>query len=166
VLPAGTGSPDGPVERGEAPTGPTAARTLNGIVYGLPVPQGSKSATVRGGRAVMFEDNKSTHRWRRLIVRTVAADIDVAPRFFGPVTIAVTFTFPRPRSAPRRVVWPATRSSGDLDKLLRALFDALTTAGVWEDDARVVGVTARKVYLGHPYALDAPGVQFCIGTAA
>ena len=34
----------------------------------------------------------------------------------------------------------------DLDKLIRSTFDALTTANVWEDDARVVAVEALKVY--------------------
>jgi Holliday junction resolvase RusA-like endonuclease len=41
----------------------------------------------------------------------------------------------------------ASRVDGppDLDKLLRATFDALTQARVWEDDSRVVWVQACKV---------------------
>ena len=34
----------------------------------------------------------------------------------------------------------------DLDKLLRSTFDAITTAGVWRDDAQVVVVSASKSY--------------------
>jgi len=36
----------------------------------------------------------------------------------------------------------------DLDNLLKGVMDALTTAGVWEDDVAVTQVRARKRYVG------------------
>jgi crossover junction endodeoxyribonuclease RusA len=38
----------------------------------------------------------------------------------------------------------------DLDKLVRAVLDALSEAGVWRDDAQVVSVVARKAYGSAP----------------
>lgn len=167
VLLAGTGRTSGSGQPGEGLAGPAPVPQLTVVVYGLPVPQGSKSATVRAGRAVMFEDNKRTHPWRRRIVRTLAPLVDTQPMFAGAVAVAVTFTFPPPQRTPRgRTTWPATRTSGDLDKLLRALFDAFTTAAVWVDDSRVVTVTATKVHVGHPGALDEPGAAVSVWPVA
>jgi Holliday junction resolvase RusA-like endonuclease len=69
------------------------------------------------------------------------------------------FTVRKPASAPkRRVTWPTTRDSGDIDKLLRSTFDALTTAGAIADDSRIVEITARKVFPGEGLdALETPG---------
>jgi Holliday junction resolvase RusA-like endonuclease len=51
-------------------------------------------------------------------------------------------------------VWPAVRP--DSDKLLRAVLDGLTEAGVWRDDGQVVQGTFIKRYCldGEP-----PGIQ-------
>lgn len=40
----------------------------------------------------------------------------------------------------------------DVDKALRATFDALTEAGIWRDDKLVAQVTASKVYGVRPGA--------------
>ena len=77
----------------------------------------------------------------------------------------MTFTLPKPASAPKRTrTWPCRMP--DLSKLIRSTEDALTDAGVWTDDARVVEVVARKVY---PYegvwSLHAPGVRIQIREA-
>ncbi|MDP5184783.1 RusA family crossover junction endodeoxyribonuclease [Blastococcus sp. BMG 814] len=79
-------------------------------------------------------------------------------RLEGPVSVSVVFTFDPPKSAPKsRRCWPVTRSSGDLDKLCRAVFDALTDAGVWRDDSQVVRLAASKVHVGDPWSLHVPG---------
>jgi Holliday junction resolvase RusA-like endonuclease len=77
----------------------------------------------------------------------------------GAVSVEVTFTVQKAKAAGRRFCWPTTRFSGDIDKLQRATFDAISDAGgIWVDDSRIVEVTARKV---HPEegvdALDQPG---------
>jgi Holliday junction resolvase RusA-like endonuclease len=41
----------------------------------------------------------------------------------------------------------------DVDKLIRAVLDALTDAGVFRDDSRVVQVSATKIYADKPGAL-------------
>ncbi len=53
----------------------------------------------------------------------------------------------------------------DLSKLVRSTEDALSDAGAWEDDARVVECLARKVYAGDPDALHIPGAVIRIRRA-
>jgi len=65
------------------------------------------------------------------------------PPLEGPVCISLTFYLPRPKSAPRRVVHPATRP--DLSKLVRSVEDALTGI-VYRDDAQIMSLTAIKAF--------------------
>jgi Holliday junction resolvase RusA-like endonuclease len=65
------------------------------------------------------------------------------------------FRVPRPKSAPKRVLWPATRP--DLDKLCRHAADALSGL-IYTDDARVVELIASKTFaIGEP-----PGVRITV----
>ena len=57
---------------------------------------------------------------------------------------------------------PATRGSGDVDKLARAVLDALTDAGVWKDDSQVVDLRARKAWVGDEGALSKPGAVIVV----
>ena len=78
----------------------------------------------------------------------------------------MVFSLPRPKSAPKAVKHQARKP--DLSKLVRATEDALTDAGVWEDDARVVGfANTRKVFAGgsDPDALPVPGAVIRIWEA-
>lgn len=117
-------------------------------VYGLPAPQGSTKAFMRRGmrHPIVTADCARTKPWRQAIVDVARQELRGRAPAEGPLSLGVTFYLPRPKSAPRRVVEPATRP--DLDKLLRALCDALTAAGVWRDDAQLVHVVARKVFAG------------------
>ena len=117
-------------------------------VHGLPAPQGSKRH-VGGGR--MIEASKKVGPWRAAIVTQATAMGLNDLQLDGPITMRCTFYLPRPsthRNArglrPGAPKHPA--KIPDLDKLLRSTFDALTTAGVWRDDAQVVVVSAAKTY--------------------
>jgi Holliday junction resolvase RusA-like endonuclease len=146
-------------------------------VPGLPITQGSKNPFGGESRSVKLKP------WRAAI-RTAArqtlgeswAPVD------GPVRAVLLFAFPKPASAPvRRRTWPCTRASGDLDKLTRAVFDALSppaprktrkrpdgrpvvprkpadTWGAWRDDARCVDVRAVKDFTGPSVGMMEPGV--------
>lgn len=151
-------------------------------VEGYPAPQGSKVPGQRNdGRLFVREQTSKTLKpWRKAVTeaaRQAAAEwqdkhapnepLPVIP--FGehvPVGLSVTFYFERPKShlgsgrnrrivkpsAPRR---PSLRSTGDLSKLVRAVEDAITDAGVWADDAQVVTLNAKAEYAPHgtpPYA--------------
>lgn len=134
-----------------------------------PAPQGSKRHV---GRGRLLEQSKRVAPWRGAV--DTAARAAMAFRHMkrygghpaippqpldGPLSVEVVFTVRKPASAPKtRVTWPTTRDSGDIDKLLRSTFDALTTGGAIADDSRIVEITARKVFPGEGLdALETPG---------
>lgn len=119
------------------------------FVPGIPAPQGSKRHL---GGGVLVESSKRVKPWRT-DVRETALRHFTAP-LTGPVDVHLHFTFPRPKShfgtgrnagrvkqaAPPRY---AHTQRPDLDKLIRAVLDALTGVA-WRDDSQVVGLTATK----------------------
>lgn len=129
------GAVAGPVslcgEAGDAGKAAAAPWDIVITVHGKAAPQGSKRHL---GRGVMVESSKAVKPWREAVK---AAALDVGGHIPGPVIASVTFTMPKPQSAPkRRRTWPDR--TPDISKLLRSTEDALTDAGMWEDDARVV----------------------------
>lgn len=132
------------------------------IAYGQPAPQGSKRfvGVARSGRGILIESSKAAKPWRQdvhaaaLEARRRQAPLD------GPLSVRMVFTVPKPASAPkRRKTWPMRKP--DLDKLARSTTDALVTAGLIRDDARIVEYTRlAKVFAGEDEdALDSPGVR-------
>lgn len=117
-------------------------------IHGLPVAQGSTRVWMVKGRPITTSSARGLGPWRRLVA-------DVAQRYApkkpweGPVGIELHFGLPKPKSAPKtRRVWPDKRP--DLDKLTRAVLDALTYV-VFSDDSQVIEIHATKDY-------GAPGV--------
>ena len=129
------------------------------VVYGRPAPQGSKSfmgLSKKTGRAILAESSKAVKPWRELVWAAAVA-VRHGPPLDEPIRVRMTFTLPKPASAPkRRKTWPMRVP--DLSKLIRSTEDALTQAGIWVDDARVVECIAAKRYPNEgPDALDSPG---------
>lgn len=121
-------------------------------VPGIPAPQGSKRH-VGGGR--MVESSRSLPEWRASVAWSARAAHGSRAPLDGPLSAELTFTFPIPASRSKHVRehggWRTVKP--DLDKLCRAVFDALTDAGVIADDARIVQLAALKQELS-----SAPGV--------
>ena len=136
--------------------------TLHFTVHGMPAAQGSKRYV---GHGVMVESSKKVKPWRQDVVaaalRAMEADHEFE-MFTGPVEVTIDFFFARPKShsgtgrnngvlkvnAP---LYVSTRP--DIEKLERSTHDALTTAGVWRDDALVVKHTGSKRYGIRPCAV-------------
>jgi len=126
------------------------------VVYGSPAPQGSKRHV---GNGRMIESSAKVKPWRQ--------DVKAAAEAFraqagletldAPIRVRMTFTVPKPASAPKtRQTWPMRKP--DASKLVRSTEDALTDAGIWRDDARIVECWSAKRYPGEGAdALDAPG---------
>lgn len=124
------------------------------VVRDTPQPQGSKNAFALRkagaytGRSVVVEDNTKVKPWREAVRTEAQRVIDVAECPFpleGPLAISVAFTLPKPQSAPkRRRVWPHKKP--DLSKLLRSTEDALTSIGIYRDDAQIVVARISKDY--------------------
>lgn len=136
---------------------------LTVIVRGIPTPQGSKKAFVNKytGRAQMKEQTgEKLESWRHNVqaqaMDAIAAEPGWTP-YAVPVEVDVVFRFARPKShfytgrnaqqlrdnAPTH---PVGRNVGDIEKLVRAMNDSLTNAGVWIDDSLVASLTAMKLY--------------------
>jgi len=133
------------------------------VAYGRPAPQGSKRYV---GGGVMVESSRHVRPWRDDVRDAARAVLDERPDWAPldqPLLVSMVFTVRKPASAPKRKqTWPDRMP--DLSKLCRSTEDALTTAGVWRDDARVVGYSRlAKVYPGEDQdALGSPGVRIVI----
>lgn len=138
------------------------------IVYGTPAPQGSKKfvGVTREGRGILVESSKKVRPWR-MDVKAAAEIVRDANALRmpldGPLAVSMVFTVAKPTAAPkRRQTWPDKKP--DVSKLARSTEDALTDAGFWVDDARVVVYECLgKVFPGeHPLALHSPGVRISV----
>ena len=141
------------------------------FVPGLPIAQGSKRHV---GNGVMVESAKGLKDWRHAITDTAWTYRLQQEQWTGPVYVRLTFYFPRPKSHhvagdPSRPVKPTApgypTGRPDLDKLVRAVLDAMTAASVWRDDSQVVSIEAMKGYTGRGQV--APGVVIdAVGSGA
>lgn len=130
------------------------------VVYGQPAPQGSKRH-VGGGR--MIESSKKVRPWRLDVKAAAEAVRGTTEPLDCALKVSMVFTLPKPQGAPkRRRTWPSR--TPDLSKLVRSTEDAITDAGLWADDARVVEYQRlAKVYAGEDAdSLASPGVRIVI----
>lgn len=145
-------------------------------IPGRPKPKGSlKCVGRRGKRAhVLLEDNSGSAPWRAEVVSWIKRAGVTAAAKGQPLAAEVTFTVPRPTghygtgrnahtvkaSAP---AYPTSHSTGDVDKLVRLILDALQDAELIPDDSAVVELTTRKRYPAADVtpedALPYPGVR-------
>ena len=113
-------------------------------VMGKPVPQGSKTVFMVEGKPVLADANsKDLKPWRKTVAAT--SKVEAAKRAIQrerAVAVHATFTFERPKTVTRE--YPTVKP--DLDKLIRAVFDAITESGLWADDCQVVDMRITKVY--------------------
>lgn len=107
------------------------------FVAGTPRPQGSKTH-VGGGR--MRESSKQLPAWRAAMTAEAKS---TGASFTGAVSVQAEFLMPRTKSMKPDA--PLTHTAApDLDKLLRALGDALTDAGLIADDRYIGAFKAAK----------------------
>jgi crossover junction endodeoxyribonuclease RusA len=125
------------------------------VVPGIPVQQGSKRHV---GNGIMVEAAANLKPWREAIIYAAREHSKELRYPTGPVNACLYFYFPRPKShfgtgrnahvlKDGATEYKATKP--DLDKLVRAVLDAITQSGVvWRDDSQVAGLTALKRYGG------------------
>jgi Holliday junction resolvase RusA-like endonuclease len=138
-------------------------------VNGMPGAQGSKKgfAVRKGGvptgKVAMRESSAKVAPWRSDVKAAAehatgaVGHFDPWTAYAGPVHVSLTFRFARPKAHYRTgrnahllrdnaPEYPIGRNLGDVDKLERSTFDALTAAGVIVDDSLIVRVIADKVW--------------------
>lgn len=132
---------------------------LGFTVRGEPAPQGSMKVLPGRGRRrfpVLKPDNPRTTSWKARV--SAEARIAAKGQVFAPAeALSVVLTFHLGRGDYVRRRHPSVKP--DLDKLVRAVFDALTNAKVWKDDGQVVRVSASKHYAGPAGGDDGPRVD-------
>lgn len=112
------------------------------FIEGTPVPQGSKNAYVRGGRAVLVETSKKLPAWRAAVTQAAQATGITHPKG-RPVTVTCEFVMPRTQAMRNRQAPPMVQKP-DVDKLLRAVGDGLTASGMIHDDSHIVEIRGVK----------------------
>jgi Holliday junction resolvase RusA-like endonuclease len=128
---------------------------LDLFVAGTPAPQGSKS---HKGHGVMLESSKTVGDWRSVLAWT-AHKAYTGPPITGAVVLAVEFVMPRPKAMSKRKPTPPHTKRPDVDKLLRAVGDALSGV-VWSDDSNIVESISRKRYAEPD---ERPGAHLLVG---
>lgn len=138
-------------------------RRVTFTVLGTPIPQGSKSALMAGGRPVVVEQGRAKLKpWRAQIADAAGQAMNGAGLMSGPLIVQVYAYLPRPKSHYRRsgeLRDDAPEYVGvrpDLDKLARAVLDGMTGI-VFRDDSQVAGLVCEKTYG------DRPRVEVTVG---
>lgn len=127
-------------------TDDTAPDKLFVFVAGDPAPQGSKRYV---GRGIMIESCKRVKPWREDVRAALLKDGQPVHSFGkGAIDLVLGFIIPRPKSLPKRRTPEATKRP-DIDKLARAVNDAITSAGIWHDDSQIVRCLKWKRYADH-----------------
>jgi len=130
--------------------------TVRFEVSGRPVPQGSVVAHMKGGRAsIHYAAGSGLAAWRNQVA-SAAREAWGETVYGGPFTIGLQFLMQRPKShyadlrgtVKPRYRWEQPSVQPDLDKLVRAILDALTGV-VWRDDGQVTQIVASKEYDTH-----------------
>jgi crossover junction endodeoxyribonuclease RusA len=132
---------------------------LSLFVPGRVAPQGSKVAL---GNFRMKEMSKYVDAWRTDVRAACAREWAGRPMIDEPIIVQMEFVKARPTTAPKRST-PSATGTPDLSKLVRSTEDAITSAGVWRDDSRIVVelVSKRIAEIG-----EVPGAHIRIGVAA
>lgn len=118
-------------------------------VIGNAAAQGSKTAFIRDGRAVVVDGaNKAARdkhaQWRGDV--TYAARIALqalSGPFTGPIKVRMDFRLALPKSDPHRSLHFTTP---DADKLARNVGDGLVNAGLIHDDSLICELIVTKTY--------------------
>lgn len=119
-------------------------------VPGPAAPQGSKRAfRTKGGRIALVESSAKVKPYRA-VAALCATEAWRQPPTQGVVALEVAFRFVRPKSHTKadgslRAGAPLAPGKPDIDKLLRALLDAMTGV-VYVDDSQVACIWATKEY--------------------
>lgn len=132
------------------------------FVPGLPQPQGSKRGFVSAnGKVNMVESAAGVKPWRS-DVKVFAAEAMHGPLLTGPVFLRCDFVMKRPVSTSKNKPTPPATKKPDLDKLLRAIGDALKGT-VYAEDSLIVEMVGTKRIAEEG---EQPGVNINVGDKA
>lgn len=118
------------------------------------IPQGSHKAFIvktKSGmnRAVVTNSNKASLYEERIAIAEEYTHAE-GERYDSktPIALTIEFGYIKPKSKPKKVKHMTVKP--DIDKLTRAVLDALTGVA-YEDDSQVVSLDVRKIYSESEY---------------
>jgi len=140
-------------------------------VIGIPAPQGSKRHV---GHGIMIENSKRVKPWRQDVKEAALTHYD-GEVIDQAVEVEIIFIFVRPKShfgtgknsrklKPSAPVFVTSKGIGDIDKLQRSTYDALSESSggnVLKDDSLIVQNRNSKRYC---VAGENPGAKIIIRT--
>ncbi len=130
--------------------------TKSVFVYGKPIAQPRHLFSCISGRARPYlPKNAPVRTWKSAIAATVIECKLYNKMIDCPVKLSAAFYLPLPKSGKIKELTPHN-SKPDLDNLVKALMDVLTTSKVWTDDKLVQDLSLQKYYSA------VPGVRFSI----
>ena len=143
--------------------------TLSFFVPGEPKTKGSWLPIHRRRKIVLIPDNDKSKSWQNVVATYARLKWRGEPAE-GAVILNTKFYLPRPQShygtgknadtkKASKPELPVLHSTGDLDKLQRCVWDALTGI-IYVDDSQVCGGNSEKVYA---LKEEATGVMITIG---
>ena len=130
------------------------------MTVGIPAPQGSKRHV---GNGIMIEQSASLPAWRNQLIYDIKKAAN-GYKFDGGINVTLDFRFPRLKSHYRTGKYsnilrddaPLYKiTKPDIDKIIRAVMDAMTLSGVIKDDANCYLIMSRKMYCNDD---EQPGV--------
>lgn len=98
---------------------------------------------------VTEEHGARLKEWRALVATAAKRAMGQRRPFYGPLRVVTTFYFARPKShtaEQRAIPWVFVTKRNDLEKLERAVYDAISDSAIWMDDSQVVSHDSQKVY--------------------
>mgnify|MGYP003123089707 CR=1 FL=1 len=134
-------------------------------VIGVPVAQGSM---VRWGPRIAHSNDKELKTWRYAVISEIAAATPIGWDASKAVEVTATFKYQRPKSHygtgrnSKRLLDSAPKekiTTPDLDKLVRAVGDAIQQSGILRSDGQIVYWNAGKRYV---YDGELPGLDLRI----
>lgn len=90
----------------------------------------------------MVESSKYVHAWRTKVSQISKHAHHGKPPLAGPQRLDLVLVMPARKKEPHPGGWHTVKP--DLDKLIRAIDDALTTAGIITDDCTITAIAALK----------------------
>ena len=130
--------------------------TVTFVVSGVPVPQaGTRGVPTAAGNRQITTGGKGLARWRSAVTAAAMQARCAHGQQTGAIHLDATFRFTVPKSRARNAPRIARKmTKPDLDKLVRAIGDSLTAAGLIIDDNQIASIQASK----WETTTDEPGV--------
>lgn len=133
------------------------------FIPGIPASKGSyrpitgRSRTTGKPVTRLIPMDKKERPWRDHVRDTILSHRAPTIPHNSYITVETTFYLPRPKTIPpHKRKHPTVKP--DIDKLQRALYDAITETHIWHDDCQITDVTSRKRYADN----NTPGVFLTI----